>query len=166
MQVRMLRWHPIWATATVSSFLTLIAYRQVLDANRCPPHKCAAASAFHSGEPRCRKKMVTTTIAHKTGSRSASSEMIRTRIVEARAGTTDRSQAAAFAGILDKPFDVDELVDVVARLSGKQVEYQTSGGAESHRAARLRSKLESAGAREIHYRLGVNGRISRPPTTH
>jgi CheY-like chemotaxis protein len=69
---------------------------------------------------------------------------------EARAGVSERSQAAEFAAIVEKPFDLDHLVDIVAQLIGIPVQYQTSAGLDAHRAARLRSKLESAGAREIH----------------
>jgi chemotaxis response regulator CheB len=83
---------------------------------------------------------------------------------EARAGMSERSQAAAFAAILEKPFDLDELVDLVAQLIGIPVHYQTSAGLDAHRAARLRSKLQSAGRGRFIYPLAVNGRTSRPRT--
>jgi hypothetical protein len=69
---------------------------------------------------------------------------------EAREATTSRSQAAAFAAILSKPFDVDELVDSVAQAVGQRIPFDLSLQAESLRTNQLREKLEAAGAREIH----------------
>src|SRR5688572_17960666 len=37
---------------------------------------------------------------------------------EAEAGESDRSRAAAFAGVLRKPFDLDAMLDLVARCTG------------------------------------------------
>jgi DNA-binding NtrC family response regulator len=69
---------------------------------------------------------------------------------EAREATSERSQAAAFAAILSKPFDVDELLDSVAQAVGQAIPFDLSSQAESRRTNQLREKLEAAGAREIH----------------
>jgi len=68
---------------------------------------------------------------------------------EARAATSARSQAAQFEAVLNKPFDLDELVDVVARAVGHAIPFDPSPAAEAQRTARLRAKLEAAGAQEI-----------------
>ncbi len=68
---------------------------------------------------------------------------------EAREATSGRSQAAQFEAVLNKPFDLDELVDVVARAVGHAVPFDPSPASEAQRTARLRAKLEAAGAQEI-----------------
>jgi hypothetical protein len=57
---------------------------------------------------------------------------------------------AAFNAVLAKPFDVDELVNVVARAVGHAVSFDPSPAAEPQRTARLKAKLEAAGAQEVH----------------
>ena len=69
---------------------------------------------------------------------------------EARQATSRRSRAAQFDAVLDKPFDLDELVVTVNRAVGHAVPFGRSTRAEAQRTARLRQKLEAAGAREIH----------------
>lgn len=69
---------------------------------------------------------------------------------EARDATSARSQEAHFDAVLNKPFDLDELVDVVARAVGHAVPFDLEPGAEAQRTARLQAKLEAAGAQEIH----------------
>jgi DNA-binding response OmpR family regulator len=69
---------------------------------------------------------------------------------EAREATSARSQAAQFEAVLNKPFDLDELVDVVARAVGHAVPFDPSPAAEAQRTAQLRAKLDAAGAQEIH----------------
>lgn len=69
---------------------------------------------------------------------------------EAREATSARSQVAQFEAVLNKPFDLDELVDVVARAVGHAVPFDPSPAAEAQRTARLRAKLEAAGVQEIH----------------
>jgi hypothetical protein len=69
---------------------------------------------------------------------------------EAREATSERSKAARFEAALNKPFDLDELVDVVACAVGHAVPFDPSPAAEAQRTARLRSKLKAAGARKIH----------------
>jgi len=69
---------------------------------------------------------------------------------EAREATSKRSQTAHFAAVLGKPFDLDQLVDTVAGAVGHAVPFDISTAAEAQRTARLRAKLEAAGAHEIH----------------
>ena len=74
----------------------------------------------------------------------------QTAVREAREATSARSQAAHFDAVLSKPFDLDDLVDAVARAVGHAVPFDRTPAAEPERTARLRAKLEAAGAREIH----------------
>jgi DNA-binding response OmpR family regulator len=69
---------------------------------------------------------------------------------EVREGTSPRSHLASFAAVLAKPFDLDELVDVVGRAVGHAVPFDPSSAAEGQRASRLKAKLEAAGAQDIH----------------
>jgi DNA-binding response OmpR family regulator len=69
---------------------------------------------------------------------------------EAREMTSARSQAAGFHAVLNKPFDLDELRDVVASAVGRSVRFDPSATAEASRTERLRARLEAAGALEIH----------------
>jgi DNA-binding NtrC family response regulator len=71
-------------------------------------------------------------------------------VEEAHDATTQRSQAARFAAVLSKPFDVDELVDTVAQSVGHAIPFDLSPQAETRRTDLLREKLEAAGTREIH----------------
>ena len=68
---------------------------------------------------------------------------------EARDGTSARSRAAAFAGIIPKPFDVDALLEVVAKAVGASVPFDRSAAADAARSASLASDLERRGAREV-----------------
>ena len=69
---------------------------------------------------------------------------------EAREATSARSQAAGFHAVLNKPFDLDELLEVVASAVGRSVRFDPSPAAEAGRTERLRASLEAAGAQEIH----------------
>jgi CheY-like chemotaxis protein len=69
---------------------------------------------------------------------------------EARELASARSHAARFEAVLSKPFDLDELVDCVARAIGHAVPFDPSPKGETERSAVLRAKLEAAGAHEIH----------------
>src|SRR5712691_5184019 len=63
---------------------------------------------------------------------------------------SERSRAARFEAVLGKPFDLDELVDRVARATGRAVPFDLSPRGETRRTAVFRAKLEAAGARNIH----------------
>ena len=69
---------------------------------------------------------------------------------EAQAGTSDRAVAADFAGIIRKPFDLDELVEAVNLAIGRSVPFDTSGPAESERTAAMVARVASLGAADIH----------------
>jgi CheY-like chemotaxis protein len=69
---------------------------------------------------------------------------------EAREVASERSQAAGFHTVMNKPFDLDELLDVVASAVGRSVRFDASPTAEAGRTERLRARLEAAGAEEIH----------------
>jgi len=71
-------------------------------------------------------------------------------IKEVQAATSERSRMASFHAALSKPFDIDELVDRVARAVGHTVPFDPSPAAEVLRTARLKAKLEAAGAQDIH----------------
>jgi CheY-like chemotaxis protein len=68
---------------------------------------------------------------------------------EARVGTSARSRAAAYFAVLDKPFDLDDLLETVARAVGHAVPFDASPAAEAARTAALVAKLEAAGARDV-----------------
>jgi hypothetical protein len=69
---------------------------------------------------------------------------------EARLGKSARSAAAVFAAVLPKPFELDELLDAVARTVGSPAPFDRSGSAEQARTAALVKRLQAAGARDIH----------------
>ena len=69
---------------------------------------------------------------------------------EAREATSARSQLARFAAVLCKPFDLDELVDAAAGAVGHAAPFDASPAAEAQRTARLKAKLEAAGAQDLH----------------
>ena len=70
-------------------------------------------------------------------------------ITEAREGTSERVRAAGFAGIITKPFDVDEMLATVAGAVGAAVPFDGSDAAEERRTAALSEKLRAAGARDV-----------------
>ncbi len=70
-------------------------------------------------------------------------------LAEARAGTSSRSRAAHFSGVLAKPFEVDQLLDVVAQAVGGAVPFDTSTDGDRQRTERLASDLEHAGATDV-----------------
>lgn len=69
---------------------------------------------------------------------------------EAAAGDSPRSRAAAFAGILPKPFDIDELIDKVTSAVGDSGPFDTSAAAEQDRTVALLARLQAAGGRDVH----------------
>lgn len=68
---------------------------------------------------------------------------------EARLGASARSQAAAYFAVLDKPFNLDDLLDTVARAVGHAVPFDASPAAEAARTAALVARIEAAGGREV-----------------
>ena len=76
---------------------------------------------------------------------TAGSDAVR----EAHAGTSARATAAHFAGIVHKPFRLDELLDAVASAAGRSQAFDRSVKAERARTKRLVGKLEARGATEV-----------------
>jgi DNA-binding response OmpR family regulator len=69
---------------------------------------------------------------------------------EAKSGDSPRSQAAGFASVLSKPFDIDQLLHQVATAAGKSAPFDRSEEAEHGRTAALVTRLQAAGARDVH----------------
>lgn len=83
---------------------------------------------------------------------------------EAQAGETPRSRAAALAGVLSKPFDLDELVDAVARATGRSHRFDRSVEADIARTDDLVGKLEAGGATEVRHATAREWVIFRAPS--
>jgi CheY-like chemotaxis protein len=69
---------------------------------------------------------------------------------EAEESSTDRSRAAAFAGVLLKPFDLDRMLALISRCVGSTPPFADSPEANSARTQLLLEKLRAAGATDIH----------------
>lgn len=70
-------------------------------------------------------------------------------VEEAREATSERAEAADFAAILQKPFDLDELLDAVAAACQRSVAFDRSPNGERSRSLALVRQLRSAGATDI-----------------
>lgn len=70
-------------------------------------------------------------------------------IREAREGVTERAQDAAFAGIVAKPLDLDELLAAVANATGQSAPFDRSSQGENRRTQELVKALETSGANEV-----------------
>jgi DNA-binding response OmpR family regulator len=68
---------------------------------------------------------------------------------EAEARETDRAVAANFAGILPKPFHLDDLLTAVAAAVGRSAPFDRGATAEAARTRALVKALKSRGAREV-----------------
>jgi CheY-like chemotaxis protein len=68
---------------------------------------------------------------------------------EAEAGESERAQAAGFSSVIRKPFDVDELVDAVAKATGESAKFDASPAADLERSRSLAAKVEQLGARDV-----------------
>jgi CheY-like chemotaxis protein len=73
----------------------------------------------------------------------------RATLEEARAEASPRSQDAAFAAVVAKPFELDELLDAVAVAVGASSPFDDSATAEHARTAALVAQLRQAGARDV-----------------
>jgi CheY-like chemotaxis protein len=71
-------------------------------------------------------------------------------VQEALEQQTERSRAAPFVASLAKPFNLDELVETIARCVGQAVPFNQSIPAEAARTQALVERLEAAGAQDIH----------------
>jgi CheY-like chemotaxis protein len=68
---------------------------------------------------------------------------------EANERATGRATAAQFAAVLGKPFTLDQLLDAVARATGRSVRWDGSEAADDRRTAQLADALRAAGATDI-----------------
>lgn len=68
---------------------------------------------------------------------------------EAIAGETQRARAASFAAVIPKPFDIDQLVDAVAKATGSAPRFDPSPAADRERTQRLVQRLEEVGAADV-----------------
>jgi DNA-binding response OmpR family regulator len=70
-------------------------------------------------------------------------------LAEAEEAETERAVAADFAGILAKPFHLDDLLAVVATAVGRSHPFERSTAAEAERTKALVSALKARGATDI-----------------
>jgi DNA-binding response OmpR family regulator len=68
---------------------------------------------------------------------------------EVEDGRSERSKAAGFAGVLPKPFDLDQLVDLVRAAVGQAAPFETTTQAEAARTQALVDRLVASGAEDI-----------------
>lgn len=74
----------------------------------------------------------------------------RTDVREADGRESERSRLADFAYIVEKPFDLDTLIDAVSNAVGLSVPFCLTEDAERARTRALVERLERAGAHNIH----------------
>lgn len=70
-------------------------------------------------------------------------------IAEARDRSSERAVEADFAGIVSKPFVLDELLDAVERAAGRSKRFDRSEDADRARTSALVAQLRDAGATDI-----------------
>lgn len=72
-----------------------------------------------------------------------------TAIDEATKLSSERSVSAKLSGIIRKPFELDELLDAVAKAVERAEVFDRSAAADDARTAKLADELEKAGATDI-----------------
>ena len=70
-------------------------------------------------------------------------------VAEARDHTSERAVDADFAGIVSKPFVLDDLLDAVERAAGRSKRFDRSEDADRARTSALVEQLRDAGATDI-----------------
>ena len=70
-------------------------------------------------------------------------------IAEAEEATTTRATGAGFAGVVPKPFHIDELLVAVAKAAGRSHPFDRSRAGEERRTKELVDALEGRGATEV-----------------
>ena len=70
-------------------------------------------------------------------------------IAEAEEASTSRAMHAGFAGVVPKPFHIDELLTAVARAAGRSQPFDRSRAGEERRTRDLVAALEARGATEV-----------------
>jgi CheY-like chemotaxis protein len=68
---------------------------------------------------------------------------------EAREGQSERSRRAKLSGVVGKPFDVEDLLEVVAAAVGRTASFDRSLAADAARSSGLAKELERVGAEEV-----------------
>lgn len=68
---------------------------------------------------------------------------------EAREGTSERAVRAAFAAVLPKPFNLDELLEAVATACNRSRPFNRSADGERTRTLALARRLRASGATEV-----------------
>jgi CheY-like chemotaxis protein len=84
---------------------------------------------------------------------------------EATDGTSERAIAAGFAAVLPKPFDIDQLLDAVARATNRSVAFDRSHAADGQRNVRLVHDLRARGATDIRTSNRREWATFTPPAT-
>jgi CheY-like chemotaxis protein len=84
---------------------------------------------------------------------------------EAADGTSERAIAAGFAAVLPKPFDIDQLLDAVARATNRSVAFDRSHAADGQRNVRLVHDLRARGATDIRTSNRREWATFTPPAT-
>ena len=70
-------------------------------------------------------------------------------VEEAEEGSSKRAREADFFAVIEKPFQIDELLDVVARAVGEGTPFERGQSAEAERTQALVKALEAHGAKDI-----------------
>ena len=70
-------------------------------------------------------------------------------VKEAKEGTSDRAKQADFFAVIEKPFQIDELLDVVAKAVGETQPFERSASADAVRTQALVDTLKAHGATNI-----------------
>lgn len=70
-------------------------------------------------------------------------------VAEAQEGSSGRTKQADFAGILSKPFSLDDLVETVGRAVGRSEPFDRSRAAEEARTRQLVEALKARGATDV-----------------
>jgi CheY-like chemotaxis protein len=73
----------------------------------------------------------------------------RSDLEEGEASVTDRSKAAEFVAFVNKPFEVEELLNAVESAVGGSIPFKHSVEADSARSEALVERLRAEGARDV-----------------
>lgn len=70
-------------------------------------------------------------------------------VKEAQAAESERARAADFAAVLQKPFNLDDLLTAVATACGRSEQFKRTPAGDRERTLRLVRRLRQLGARDI-----------------
>lgn len=70
-------------------------------------------------------------------------------VQEARETSSDRAAAAKFAGVIGKPFSLEEVIDAVAKATGRSQRWDASEAADDRRTDELAKELRESGALDV-----------------